>query len=86
MYVCMYFVPFLHFETHKFCIDIFYDFCKKIITISWYWKFVTQQHDGVSMNKVKEHHLAMQQRNMKTKYNNTKKCKKTTKQCNKKKC
>jgi hypothetical protein len=32
-----------------------------------------QQHDGVSMNNVKEHHPTTQQKNMKSTYNNPKK-------------
>jgi hypothetical protein len=34
-------VPFLHFETHKFCTNIlFHDFFMDFIEISWYWKLV----------------------------------------------
>jgi hypothetical protein len=38
-----------------------------------------QQHDGVSMDNMKEHHLATQQKNMKTMYNNIKRRKKMQK-------
>jgi hypothetical protein len=41
----MFFVPFLHFQTYFFCIDIlFYDFHMDYIEISWYSKFVMNNH------------------------------------------
>ncbi len=58
---------------------ICYDFCTNFIKISWDWKLVMQQHDGVSMDNMKEHHLATQQKNMKTMYNNIKRRKKMQK-------
>jgi hypothetical protein len=58
---------------------ICYDFCTNFIKISWDWKLVMQQHDGVSMDNMKEHHLATQQKNMKTTYNNIKRRKKMQK-------
>jgi hypothetical protein len=35
IYLFIYFLPFLHFETHKFCTDIFLQFSHE-----FYWKFV----------------------------------------------
>jgi hypothetical protein len=33
-------MPFLHFEAHEFCMDMFYNFHTDSTEISWYWKFV----------------------------------------------
>jgi hypothetical protein len=34
-------MPFLHFESHKFCMEmLFYNFHINSIEILWFWKFV----------------------------------------------
>jgi hypothetical protein len=39
--IYVFFMSFLHFETHKFYMDILvYNFCTNYIEILWYWKFM----------------------------------------------